>query len=77
MEEQKKWHEYYPMVVVPGAELNLEEDLKTYNSVFLEAAHTTIARTPLMAYYATKYWGHGMSYGSICLSLPTCRGWAS
>ena len=75
MEEQMKWQEYYPMVVVPGAELNLEEDLKTYNSVFLEAAHTTIARTPLMAYYATKYWGHGMSYGSICLSLPTCRGW--
>jgi pyruvate,water dikinase len=75
MKKQHKWQEYYPMVVVPGAELNLEEDVKKYGSLFLEAAHTTIARTPLMAYYATKFWGHGMSYGSICLCLPTCRGW--
>lgn len=75
MGKEKRWQEYYPGIVVPGAELNLEEDVKNYGSLFVEAAHTTIARTPLMAYYATKYWGHGMSYGSICLSLPTCRGW--
>ncbi len=75
MEEQMKWQEFYPIVVVPGAELNLEEDVKTYSSLFLEAAHTTIARSPLMAYYATKYWGHGMTYGSQILCLPTCQGW--
>lgn len=75
MTEEKRWQNFYPMVVVPGAELDMEQDLKTYGSLFVEAAHTTIARTPLMAYYATKYWCHGMTYGAQSLSLPTCKGW--
>lgn len=75
MTEEKTWQNFYPMVVVPGAELDMEQDVRTYGSLFVEAAHTTIARTPLMAYYATKYWCHGMTYGAQSLSLPTCKGW--
>ncbi|OPY65927.1 MAG: Chondramide synthase cmdD [Syntrophorhabdus sp. PtaU1.Bin050] len=75
MGDEKQWKEYCATTIVPGLEVNKEIDVPYYHSLFLEAAHTAVARTPLMAYHSVKYWCHGMSYGAEVTSLPTCKGW--
>jgi phosphohistidine swiveling domain-containing protein len=75
MEEQKKWKGFCPEVIVPGCELNPEEDVKNFHSLFLNAGHSVPPRHPLFAYYATKYWAHGMKYVPSWLHCPNYRGY--
>jgi pyruvate,water dikinase len=71
---EMKWEEYYPHVVVPGRELDPEEDLKTFNSLFLNVVHSVPPRTPLFAYYCARVWSHSMQYAPEQLCIPGTRG---
>jgi pyruvate,water dikinase len=73
--EEKKWEEYYPLVIVPGQELNPEEDIRTRTVVpsYFEAEGRG-DRSPLFTWYATKYWAHGMKYADFVLNYPYCKG---
>ena len=74
MGRENQKYQYYPQVVTPGKELNPEEDIKTYNSFFLNVVHSVPPRYPLFSYYCSRAWSRSMQHASEQLCIPGSKG---